>query len=194
MYAIVDIAGQQMKVQKNGKLFVNRLKGEEGSEVEFNKVLLIENDGKIIVGNPVIEGAVVSARIIEHLKGDKVLIFKKKRRKGYKVLKGHRQYLTQIEIQDILEAGKPKKSAAKEKAVKTEQPVSQPEGEVVTSAAAEVASAATEDAGTPAKKTRKATKAKTQEQEEKTPEATAKPRTRKAANKNEEEKAKETDE
>jgi len=112
MYAIVDIAGQQFKVQKAQKLFVHRLTGETGSKVSFDKVLLIENNGKITVGDPVIKEAAVSAKVLEHVKGDKVLVFKKKRRKGYQKLNGHRQYLTQIEITDINEKGG-SKSAAK---------------------------------------------------------------------------------
>ena len=101
MYAIVDIAGQQFKVEKEQKLFVHRLEGDAGSKVSFDKVLLIENDGKITFGDPVIKDAAVSATVIEHVKGDKVLVFKKKRRKGYKKLNGHRQYMTQIEITSI---------------------------------------------------------------------------------------------
>jgi large subunit ribosomal protein L21 len=112
MYAIVDIAGQQFKVEKDQKLFVHRLEGDAGSEVSFDKVLLIENDGKITFGNPVIKDAAVSAKVVEHLKGDKVLIFKKKRRKGYQKLNGHRQYLTRIEITGIAEKVE-KKAAAK---------------------------------------------------------------------------------
>ncbi len=102
MYAIVDIAGQQFKVEKDKKLYVHRLEGEEGSELDLGKVLLIDNDGKIIVGSPNIENAVVKAKILSHLKGDKVLVFKKKRRKGYQKLNGHRQCLTQIQIEDIV--------------------------------------------------------------------------------------------
>lgn len=103
MYAIVDIAGQQFKVEKDQKLFVHRLEGEAGSKVSFDRVLLIENGGKITFGNPVIKDAAVTANLVEHVKGDKVLVFKKKRRKGYRKLNGHRQYLTRIEITDINE-------------------------------------------------------------------------------------------
>jgi len=103
MYAIVDIAGQQFKVEKEQKLFVHRLEGKEESNVHFDDVLLIESDGKVIVGTPVIKGAVVTAKILEHLKGDKVLVFKKKRRKGYQTLNGHRQLFTQIVIEKIEE-------------------------------------------------------------------------------------------
>ena len=101
MYAIVDIAGQQFKVEKGQKLFVHRLEGSTGDKVEFSNVLLIENEGQTAVGTPTVEGAVVTATILEHLKGDKVLVFKKKRRKGYQKLNGHRQYLSKIEINDI---------------------------------------------------------------------------------------------
>ncbi len=102
MYAIVDIEGQQFKVEKDKKIYVNRLEGDEGSEINLDKVLLIDNDNEISIGNPGIKDAVVKATIIGHLKGDKVLVFKKKRRKGYQKLNGHRQYLTQIEIKDIV--------------------------------------------------------------------------------------------
>jgi large subunit ribosomal protein L21 len=101
MYAIVEIAGDQIKVEKGQEIFVNRLDGEEGSNVEFDKVMLVDNDGKVNVGSPVVDGAKVSAKIVEHLKGDKVLVFKKKRRKGYQKMNGHRQYLTKLQIEDI---------------------------------------------------------------------------------------------
>jgi len=102
MYAIVDIAGQQFKVEKDSKLYVQKLNAKEGTKVEFDKVLLIDNDGKVKVGKPVIKGAKVSGKVLTHLRGDKVKVFKKKRRKGYKVLNGHRQYLTQVEIEEIV--------------------------------------------------------------------------------------------
>lgn len=101
MYAIVDIAGQQFKVAKDQKLFVHRLQGEEGATIEFDKVLLVDNEGKITVGAPTVAGTKVTAKILSHLKGDKVIVFKKKRRKGYKKKNGHRQYFTKIEIQGI---------------------------------------------------------------------------------------------
>ncbi len=101
MYAIVEIAGQQFKAEKGRKLYVHRLPGEENSAVSFDKILLIDNDGQVKVGAPVLKGASVDATILRHLKDDKVLVFKKKRRKGYQKLNGHRQYLTQIEIKDI---------------------------------------------------------------------------------------------
>jgi large subunit ribosomal protein L21 len=101
MYAIVDIAGQQFKVEENQKVFVHRLNAEEGSKVDFDNVLLIENNGKINVGTPSISGAKISATVLNHLKGKKVLVFKKKRRKGYQKLNGHRQYLSHIQIDGI---------------------------------------------------------------------------------------------
>ncbi|PCI95045.1 MAG: 50S ribosomal protein L21 [Flavobacteriales bacterium] len=113
MYAIVEIAGQQFKVEKDQQLFVHRLEGKEGSKVSFDNVLLIDNKGKVNVGAPVITGANVSAKILEHLKDDKVIVFKKKRRKGYKVKNGHRQYLTKIQIEAIAEKGSAKPAAKK---------------------------------------------------------------------------------
>ncbi|MFA8434014.1 MAG: 50S ribosomal protein L21 [Marinifilaceae bacterium] len=102
MYAIVEIAGQQFKVEKDQKIFVHRLDAEEGGQVEFAKVLLMDKEGEIVVGAPAIEGAKVTAKVLSHLKGDKVQVFKKKRRKGYKVRNGHRQYLSQIQIEEIV--------------------------------------------------------------------------------------------
>ena len=124
MYAIVDIAGQQFKVEKDQKLYVHRLEGEEGKKVSFDKVLLIDTGSKVAVGNPVVKGASVDAKIVAHVKGDKVLVFKKKRRKGYQKLNGHRQYLTQIVIEGISEKGtaKPKAAAATKPAEKKEAP------------------------------------------------------------------------
>jgi large subunit ribosomal protein L21 len=113
MYAIVEIAGQQFKVVKDQRLYVHRLKDNEGAKISFDKVLLIDNDGKVNVGAPVVAGASVSAKVLEHLKGDKVLVFKKKRRKGYQKENGHRQYLTQILIEGISEKGAAKKTEAK---------------------------------------------------------------------------------
>lgn len=101
MYAIVTISGQQFKVEENQEIFVHRQKGNAGDQIEFNEVLLRDSDGKITVGTPLIEKASVSATILSHEKGDKVLVFKKKRRKGYKVKNGHRQYFTRIKIDKI---------------------------------------------------------------------------------------------
>lgn len=101
MYAIVEIAGQQFKVEQGKKVYVHRLAAEEGANVEFDKVLLVENEGDVKVGTPVVEGAKVKASVIEHLKADKVIIFKKKRRKTFERKNGHRQSLTQILIEAI---------------------------------------------------------------------------------------------
>lgn len=101
MYAIVNIAGQQFKVQENANLYVHRLDAEEGTSVKFDQVLLVDNNGTVKVGAPTVSGASVSAKVLNHLKGDKVLVFKKKRRKGYQKMNGHRQYLTKIQIEKI---------------------------------------------------------------------------------------------
>lgn len=101
MYAIVQIGGHQYKVEKSQKLFVNRLETEVGKTVDFDQVLLVDKDGKVSVGSPVVSGAVVKAKVLDHPKADKLLIFKKKRRKGYDKKTGHRQFITQIEVQDI---------------------------------------------------------------------------------------------
>lgn len=112
MYAIVEIAGQQFKVSKDLKVYVHRLANEEGSKVSFDKVYLLDDNGTITIGAPAIEGASVEAKVLQHLKGDKVIVFKKKRRKGYKKRNGHRQYLTQIVIESISATGG-KKAASK---------------------------------------------------------------------------------
>jgi large subunit ribosomal protein L21 len=101
MYAIVDIQGQQFKVEKDAKVYVHRLEGEEGAKVDFDKVLLLDDNGKVTVGAPTVSGAKVSATIVSHLKDKKVIVFKKKRRKGYQKQNGHRQYLTQVLIEGI---------------------------------------------------------------------------------------------
>lgn len=114
MYAIVEIAGQQFKVAKDQKVFVNRLATEEGKKVDFDNVLLIGDGDKTTLGAPAIDGALVSAKVLKHLKGDKVIVFKKKRRKGYRVKNGHRQALTEIVIEGITASGaKPTKKAEK---------------------------------------------------------------------------------
>jgi len=114
MYAIVEIAGQQFKVAKDQKVFVHRLASEEGSKVSFDNVLLLSNDGNVTIGAPAIDGAQVGAKVIKHLKGDKVIVFKKKRRKGYKVKNGHRQALTEIVIESIVSSGAKKAAPKKE--------------------------------------------------------------------------------
>ena len=101
MYAIVDIAGQQFKVEKGRKIFVNRLKAEKGSSLDFDKVLLTDNDGQVNVGSPYINGAKIKATVLDHVRADKVIVFKKIRRKGYQKRNGHRQNLTQILIEEI---------------------------------------------------------------------------------------------
>ena len=101
MYAIVEIAGQQFKIEKDKKIFVHRLKAEEGSQVKLDRVMLVEDSGNVKVGTPTIKGAEVTATVLNHLKGEKVLVFKKKRRKGYQKMNGHRQYLTSIQINSI---------------------------------------------------------------------------------------------
>lgn len=105
MYAIVEIAGLQYKVAKKQRVFVHRLEANAGENVEFSKVLLIDNDGKITVGAPVIDGARVAAKVLAHLQGDKVIVYKKKRRKGYEKLNGHRQQLTELLVQAVLGKG-----------------------------------------------------------------------------------------
>ncbi len=101
MYAIVEIAGQQFKVEEGKKIYVHRLQDEVGTSVSFDKVLLTDNEGAIKVGAPYVEGASVTVKVLDHLKGNKVIVFKKKRRKGYQKKNGHRQYLTQIQIESI---------------------------------------------------------------------------------------------
>ena len=120
MYAIVEIAGQQFKVAKDQKVFVHRLAGGEGDSVSFDKVLLAGNGNDITLGAPAIKGALVGAKITRHLKGDKVIVFKKKRRKGYRVKNGHRQSLTEIVIEDISFDGASKKAAKKNESSKDE--------------------------------------------------------------------------
>ncbi|CEN44337.1 50S ribosomal protein L21 [Capnocytophaga canimorsus] len=113
MYAIVEIAGQQFKVAKDQKVFVHRLQIEEGKSVSFGNVLLLDDNGTITLGAPAIEGASVEAKVLKHLKGDKVIVFRKKRRKGFRVKNGHRQYLTEILIESIVASGA-KKTEKKE--------------------------------------------------------------------------------
>ena len=121
MYAIVEIAGQQFKVAKDQKVYVHRLQGEEGSKVTFDNVLLLDDAGNVTLGAPAIKGASVTAQILGHLKGDKVIVFKKKRRKGYRKKNGHRQSFSEIQIESITATGA-KKSAKKEAVPKKEAP------------------------------------------------------------------------
>ena len=117
MYAIVEIAGQQFKVVQDQKLFVHRLVDKEGAKVSFDKVYLLDDGKKVILGAPAITGASVEAKVVSHFKGDKVIVFKKKRRKGYRVKNGHRQALTELIIEKIQASGaKPEVTTAKSKA------------------------------------------------------------------------------
>ncbi|MEX0274525.1 MAG: 50S ribosomal protein L21 [Flavobacteriaceae bacterium] len=118
MYAIVEMAGQQFKVAKDQKVYVHRLQEEEGKKVSFHNVLLLDDGKNVTVGAPVIDGAAVEAKIVRHLKGDKVIVFKKKRRKGYRKKNGHRQYLTEVVVEGILAKGAKKAAPAKAKAEK----------------------------------------------------------------------------
>ena len=145
MYAIVEMAGQQFKVAKDQKVYVHRLQEDEGSKVTFDKVLLLEDGGNVTIGAPVIEGAAVEAKVVKHLKGDKVIVFKKKRRKGYQKKNGHRQYLTEIVVEGIVASGAKKAAPAKAKA--DEKPAAEPKKEAAKKAEAPKAQApkATED-------------------------------------------------
>ena len=113
MNAIVKNSGKQFKVAKDTKLFVNRIDAKEGSKVSFDDVLLIDNGSKVIVGNPIVKDASVEAKVVKHLKDDKVIVFKKKRRKGYRVKNGHRQALTEIIIEKVTEKTAKAKPAKK---------------------------------------------------------------------------------
>ena len=126
MDAIVEIAGQQFKVAKDQKVYVHRLQGEEGSKITFDNVLLLDNAGSVTIGAPAIEGASVTAQILSHLKGDKVIVFKKKRRKGYQKKNGHRQYLSEIQIESIAATGSAKKATKKADPKKEEAKIEAP--------------------------------------------------------------------
>ena len=156
MYAIVEIAGQQFKVEKEQEIFVHRLAGDEGASVEFDNVLLLDNAGKVTVGTPTVDGAMIKAKIIEHLKGDKVIVFHKKRRKGYQKENGHRQSFSKVMIEDILTGVK--------KAAKKEEPKAE---------AKPAAKAKTEATKAKATTTKKAAP-KTAAKKEETPKAVAK--------------------
>lgn len=102
MLAVVNIQGAQFKVEQGQRLYVNRIAQEAGETISFDEVMLLDNDGQVTVGKPFVEGASVTAKVLDHLKDDKIIVFKKKRRKGYKVKNGHRQALSQIEIESIV--------------------------------------------------------------------------------------------
>jgi large subunit ribosomal protein L21 len=121
MYAIVEIAGQQFKVENGKKIFVHRLEAEEGTKLTFDQVLLIEDEGKITIGEPVIKDAVIEGVVVDHVRGDKVIVFKKKRKKGYRIKNGHRQNFSQVEIVSINGIGAPKKATPKKEAKKAEE-------------------------------------------------------------------------
>jgi len=122
MYAIVEISGKQFKVEKKQKLFVNRLDVAEGKKISFDNVLMVNDGSKSSVGTPNVSGVQVDAKVLKHLKSDKVIVFKKKRRKGYKVRNGHRQAITEIEISDIITGVSKKATAKKAETKKTEAP------------------------------------------------------------------------
>jgi len=126
MYAIVEIAGQQFKVEKEDEIFVHRLDGEPGSKIEFNEVLLVDHDGKISIGTPHVEGTKITGKILEHARGDKVIVFKKKRRKGFQKETGHRQDFSKILIEKITIKGAGKGKKAKKEAVTEEAPAPDP--------------------------------------------------------------------
>ncbi|MDR1518227.1 MAG: 50S ribosomal protein L21 [Dysgonamonadaceae bacterium] len=102
MYVIVDIQGQQFKVEQDQKLFVHRINADQGSTVEYEKVMLVDNDGAVTVGAPTIKGAKVVLEVLSHVKGDKVIVFKKKKRKGYRKLNGHRQQFSEVKVKEII--------------------------------------------------------------------------------------------
>ena len=159
MYAIVEIAGQQFKVVKDQKVFVHRLQTEEGKKVDFDNVLLIGDGDKVTLGAPAIDGAQVGAKVLKHLKGDKVIVFKKKRRKGYRVKNGHRQSLTEIIIESIKASGAKKAAPAKKVQPKAAAPKA--EAKVAAKKATPVAPAAKKEAAPKAKPVaKKATPAK----------------------------------
>ena len=117
MYAIVEIAGQQFKVETGKKIFVHRLEAEEGAQVQFDQVLLIEEEGNITIGEPTIKDALIEGLVVDHPRGDKVIVFKKKRKKGYRVKNGHRQNFTQVEIVSINGKASPKKHQKKKQSL-----------------------------------------------------------------------------
>lgn len=130
MNAVVEISGKQFKVAKDSKLYVHRLDAKEGSKVSFDNVLLLDNGSKVVVGTPTVKGATVEAKVVKHLKDDKVIVFKKKRRKGYKVKNGHRQALTEIVIEKVSE--KTAKKVVKKEVKETETKKSAPKAKAKT--------------------------------------------------------------
>jgi large subunit ribosomal protein L21 len=170
MYAIVEIAGQQFKVEAGKKIFVHRLEAEEGKKIDFDQVLLLEEDGKITIGEPTIKDALVEGMVLDHMRGDKVIVFKKKRKKGYRIKNGHRQNFTQVEIISINGKGSLKKAVTKRAEVKAEEsPVTEETVKVKKTAAKKTAKPK-------AKESKKAEEKKTAE---KKPAAKKAPRTKK---------------
>ncbi|MCB0806638.1 MAG: 50S ribosomal protein L21 [Bacteroidales bacterium] len=201
MYAIVEIAGQQFKVEKEQEIFVHRLEGEAGSTIEFDNVLFFDNDGKIDIGNPMVDGVLVKARIVEHMKGDKVIVFHKKRRKGYQKENGHRQFLSKLVIEDIVTGAK--KAAKKEEPkaeAKKEAPKAEPKKETPKAEAKKEEPKAEVKKEEPKAETKKETKAaepkaeKETKQEEPKAEAKKETATAKASEENETQKAEKTEE
>jgi len=167
MYAIVEIAGQQFKVEKDQQVYVHRLEAKEGSKVEFDNVLLIDNGGKIAVGAPAIKGAKVTAKVLQHLKGDKVIVFKKKRRKGYKVKNGHRQYMSQIQIEKIDEKGAKKAAAPKKEAAPKAEAKAEPKAKKEAAPKAETKKVAPKKAAAPKAEAKKPAAKKATKKEDK---------------------------
>jgi large subunit ribosomal protein L21 len=134
MYAIVEIAGQQFKVEEGKKIFVHRLETEKDTILEFDRVLLVEDNNNILVGEPTIENFIVEGKVLDHVRGDKVIVFKKKRKKGYRVKNGHRQNFSEVEIIGIGERGTivRKESIKKEKVKKAAEPAEEPVAEIIT--------------------------------------------------------------
>jgi len=120
MYAIVEIAGQQFKVEKKDEIFVHRLDGEAGTKVEFTDILLLDQDGKVTIGKPHLEGGKVTGKILEHVRGEKVVVFKKKRRKGYQKESGHRQDFSKVLIENISVKGTSRSKKAKDESTPAE--------------------------------------------------------------------------
>jgi large subunit ribosomal protein L21 len=166
MYAIVEIAGQQFKVEEGKRIFVHRLDVEDGKKIDFDQVLLIEDEGKITIGEPTIKDATVQAKILEKVRGEKVIVFKKKRKKGYRVKNGHRQNFTHVEIISINGKTSPKKHAVKKEAAEvTEEPVKEKKAaeKKVEAKKQTVKKAETDDKKSVAKKTEKKTASKKSE-------------------------------
>ena len=175
MYAIVEIAGHQYKVEKDQQVFVDRLEDKEGSKVTFDKVLLIDDNGKVNVGAPAISGAAVTAKVVQHLKGDKVIVFKKKRRKGYQKKNGFRHYLSEIQIENIAASGAtksaPKAAAKAAPEASSEVKAEAPKAKAAPKAAAKKADAPKAEAKKPAAKKAAAPKAEAKKPAAKKPAA-----------------------